>query len=187
MDQTITNYLGTGGIAVLTIMIYYITAFDPTRDPFAKAGKSSRSFAPNQVDQILLQWIRCTSKRLFGVRNRKHRFSTRFEYTFIKVCSDEADLKVKCSHFTVHSCDERPTNHHRNWNPRQRIRTTTLWCINLRVAFSRFSSLVFEPDTSFMPHNAPSLSDPAYHRAPLEVSWHGSTGHNSNHGAWIYE
>ena len=84
------NYIGTAGIAVLIILVYYLTAYEPTNDPFERDGQSEIPFFPNPVDYHLLGWIRngsrYISKRFLGPHRLNPRVSARLENTFIKVC-----------------------------------------------------------------------------------------------------
>ncbi|KAJ6121421.1 hypothetical protein N7512_003886 [Penicillium capsulatum] len=50
----LANYIGTAGVAILVILVYFLVVYEPARDPF---NKVDAYFHPNPVDDTLLTWL----------------------------------------------------------------------------------------------------------------------------------
>ncbi|KAK9847367.1 hypothetical protein MYU51_019521 [Penicillium brevicompactum] len=87
----IINYVASAGIAVFVIMLYFLVAFDPARDPFAKDEKSAENppFRPNAIDLLITRKLRgwvpgCMSQCL----------KNRLENSFVKCVVAMGDLQL---------------------------------------------------------------------------------------------
>lgn len=68
----IINYVVTAGLAVLIIILYYVTVYDPSIDPFDATRERTLSVRPNPLDDFILVWLRSgpayIAKRFLGSR-----------------------------------------------------------------------------------------------------------------------
>ncbi|KAJ5924839.1 hypothetical protein N7466_009026, partial [Penicillium verhagenii] len=96
----IINYVVTSGIALLIIIVYYFTTYEPTRDPFKKDSPLSSSyrsrhvFRPNQVDAMLLRFGRRLSTNIFMTRAKAFQPNARLEKFFINSILAMSDLQI---------------------------------------------------------------------------------------------
>lgn len=86
----IVNYVATAGLAVLMVIVYYVTVYDSSIDPFDTAREGALSDHLNPLDDLLLRWLRSgpayISKRLLGSpKVLSPRARSRLERVLIKV------------------------------------------------------------------------------------------------------
>ncbi|KAJ6049734.1 Methylthioribulose-1-phosphate dehydratase [Penicillium canescens] len=85
----IINYIATAGLSILIIPIYYVTVYDPSHDPFDKAGEKTILARSNPVDNFILGGLRSGTryllKHLRSNQMRPHA-SVRIANILIKVC-----------------------------------------------------------------------------------------------------
>ncbi|KAJ6062818.1 Methylthioribulose-1-phosphate dehydratase [Penicillium canescens] len=60
----IINYIATAGLSILIIPIYYVTVYDPSHDPFDKAGEKTILARSNPVDNFILGGLRSGTRYL---------------------------------------------------------------------------------------------------------------------------
>ena len=86
----IVNYVTTAGLAVLIIIVYYVTVYDPLTDPFDAGQEGALPDRFNPLDRFLLKWLRSGPayilNRLLGSpKVLSLRARTRLEGVLIKV------------------------------------------------------------------------------------------------------
>jgi hypothetical protein len=93
----VTNYIATAGIAVLIILIYYFTVYQPSQDPFERVDQSGFPFRPNPVDEIFLRGLRrgptYVLRRILRSRQISPRAGARLEKIFVKVGCNEVSSR----------------------------------------------------------------------------------------------
>lgn len=83
----VVNYVATSGLTVLIIVVYFVTVYDPSIDPFDAAPVDR----PNSLDYFWLKWLQSgpayISKRTLGRRQLlSPRARSQLERLLIKVC-----------------------------------------------------------------------------------------------------
>lgn len=87
------GYVGTAGISIVIVAIYYLTAHRPECDPFRKDNGTvdfnrAVPFRPNPVDELILGLITDAKRWIyakFGRKGTKRLPNSRLEEAFVKV------------------------------------------------------------------------------------------------------
>ncbi|OQD87340.1 hypothetical protein PENSOL_c080G08371 [Penicillium solitum] len=58
----ITNYVGSAGLAVFLILVYFFMVYDPARDPFDNHEMSQRPYQANPIDEMVTRKVRSCFK-----------------------------------------------------------------------------------------------------------------------------
>lgn len=75
--QVLIGFLGTAWFVVILVVLYYLLAFDPSKDPYWTPGRddleaedpganSNSTFAPNVIDELVIKWSRLAGHWLFS-------------------------------------------------------------------------------------------------------------------------
>ena len=85
------GFVATAYVAVITLVGYYLFAFQPGLDPFRKGNERARTPRPNPIDQLVLDALPPALRKGTNRRNHDpHRWS-KLEKSFDKVRRRDRD------------------------------------------------------------------------------------------------